>query len=151
MQTTVVPVKRARYDGSANMGIAPTPTTHANTHQIFQQNYQEHAKGLQTPSSPTNSNSTTSLYQGLPAAHESHPGRSDVTGLVLGSKLGLGLLLPNPAPDVTPVVNDPAPVNNTARKLTVTMHTDSSSGAGPQKKKYAKEAWPGRKPMLGSL
>lgn len=28
----------------------------------------------------------------------------------------------------------------------------SEGGAhGPQKKKYAKEAWPGRKPMLGQL
>lgn len=121
VQTTVVPIKRARYDGT-NMGIQPTSTAshhgtaaHANSHQIFQQHYQEHAKNLQNPSSPTNNAppAITSLYQGLPATtHEPHTSRPefDVSGpLAIGAKLGL--LLPNPAPDVTPVVNDLIPTN----------------------------------------
>uniref|UniRef100_A0A1I8MKF5 Nuclear inhibitor of protein phosphatase 1 n=1 Tax=Musca domestica TaxID=7370 RepID=A0A1I8MKF5_MUSDO len=166
VQTTIVPVKRARFDGPSNMGITPTPTTHVNNHQIFQQNYQEHAKNLQTSpnsaSSNNNSQASTSLYQGLPAAtHDSHPGRTDISGPLIGAKLGLGLLLPNPAPDVTPVFNEPPKTTtntSTAQKLNVAnvryedpMHADSTGTSGPQKKKYAKEAWPGRKPMLGSL
>ncbi|XP_013101895.1 nuclear inhibitor of protein phosphatase 1 [Stomoxys calcitrans] len=164
VQSTVVPAKRARYDGS-NIGIAPSPVTHANNHQIFQHNYQEHAKNLQTPSSPTSStaqNNTPSLYQGLPAAsHESLAGRNDITGpLVIGAKLGL--LLPNPAPDVTPVINEPTPASSSAKTQKLSMananvryedaiNSERTGAAGPQKKKYAKEAWPGRKPMLGSL
>ncbi|XP_075168862.1 nuclear inhibitor of protein phosphatase 1 [Haematobia irritans] len=165
VQSTVVPVKRARYDGS-NMGISSSTTTHANNHQIFQQNYQEHTKNLHSPNSPTNSAANVtapSLYQGLPAAtHETSSGRNDIaTGpLVIGAKLGL--LLPNPAPDVTPVINDPSPIANSSnsQKLAIAnanvryedpMNTDRSGTSGPQKKKYAKEAWPGRKPMLGSL
>ncbi|KAM7341797.1 nuclear inhibitor of protein phosphatase 1 [Cochliomyia hominivorax] len=178
VQTTVVPVKRARYDGS-NMGISTTSTTttsghnstHTSSHQLFQQNYQEHMKSLgNNPNSPSNAtpSSPTSLYQGLPAAsaHDSYPNRStefDVTGpLAIGVKLGL--LLPNPAPDVTPIAETitTTPTNSAvAHKLALAnanvryedhhMATDGSNSSGPQKKKYAKEAWPGRKPMLGSL
>ncbi|GBP02317.1 Nuclear inhibitor of protein phosphatase 1 [Eumeta japonica] len=126
VQTTVVPAKRARYEGS-NIGISASVTTTAmssshnntnlpNSHQLFQQNYQEHMKSFgnnahanSTPSSPS------SLYQGLPAAttHDMHATRSsefDVTGpLAIGAKLGL--LLPNPAPDVTPIAEAANPVS----------------------------------------
>lgn len=119
------------------MGITANTTT-ANTaghnsatlsssHQLFQQNYQEHMKSLgNNPNSPTNTtpSSPTSLYQGLPAAssHDMHTSRStefDVTGpLAIGAKLGL--LLPNPAPDVTPIAEtvSTAPTNSAvAHKL----------------------------------
>ena len=121
IQTTVVPAKRSRYDGS-NMGIsapttlAPTSAHNTNPHQLFQQSYQEHMKNVgNNPNSPTNAmpSSPSSLYQGIPAiTHETHATRPtsefDVTGpLAIGAKLGL--LLPNPAPDVTPMAE---PVNS---------------------------------------
>lgn len=121
IQTTVVPAKRSRYDGS-NMGIsapttlAPTSAHNTNPHQLFQQSYQEHMKNVgNNPNSTTNTmpSSPSSLYQGIPAiTHETHATRPtsefDVTGpLAIGAKLGL--LLPNPAPDVTPMAE---PVNS---------------------------------------
>lgn len=127
-----MPAKRARYDGS-NMGIsAPTALTPASvhntsSHQLFQQSYQEHMKNVgNNPSSPTNATppSPSSLYQGIPAiTHDTHSSRPtsefDVTGpLAIGAKFGL--LLPNPAPDVTPMAEPVStmPINSgVAQKL----------------------------------
>lgn len=50
----------------------------------------------------------------------------------------LGVSLPNPAPDVDMGVPTPPPV-----AAPQTQVTDSLE---PKKKKYAKEAWPGKKP-----
>lgn len=53
----------------------------------------------------------------------------------------LGLTLPNPAPEVDMAPAEPAPqpelVQDSAAATNVTE---------PKKKKYAKEAWPGKKP-----
>ncbi|BFG04778.1 nuclear inhibitor of protein phosphatase 1 [Drosophila madeirensis] len=168
VQTTVVPAKRSRYDLN-HMGIHSGHSTlaaanAASVQQMFQQSLAE-SKHLQhremaalqaSPQSPSNS-----LYQGLPEVH----GKSDlepISPLSIGSKLGL--LLPNPAPEVMPVFEEEVePTSTLAQKLAVAnagvrRHAedphDSSGegdGLGPQKKKYAKEAWPGRKPMLGQL
>lgn len=135
VQTTVVPAKRARYEGS-NIGISASLTTTAassssnnnaslpSPHQLFQQNYQEHMKTFGSTSN-THTNATpsspTSLYQGLPAAssHDAHttrPSEFDVTGpLAIGAKLGL--LLPNPAPDVTPIAETVTSNSAVAQKL----------------------------------
>uniref|UniRef100_A0A1A9UHD1 Nuclear inhibitor of protein phosphatase 1 n=1 Tax=Glossina austeni TaxID=7395 RepID=A0A1A9UHD1_GLOAU len=164
VQTTVIPIKRARYEG-LQMGLA-TPTQHITltSHQMFQQGMQDHIKNLQNAISSTSTTSASpSLYQGLPAAthdgHIQHVGNDFTLAspLALGSKLGL--LLPNPAPDVTPVeASSVSPMNTPAltRKLASanvrydgSIHTETNDE--PQKKKYAKEAWPGRKPMLGTL
>uniref|UniRef100_A0A1A9WWP6 Nuclear inhibitor of protein phosphatase 1 n=1 Tax=Glossina brevipalpis TaxID=37001 RepID=A0A1A9WWP6_9MUSC len=165
VQTTVIPIKRARYDG-LQMGLtSPTPSITLASHQMFQQGMQDHIKNLHNAISSTGSTSATpSLYQGLPATtHDGHLQHTSndftlTSPLALGSKLGL--LLPNPAPDVTPVeASTMSPLNTPAltRKLATanvrydgsSMHTETSDE--PQKKKYAKEAWPGRKPMLGTL
>jgi nuclear inhibitor of protein phosphatase 1 len=65
----------------------------------------------------------------------------------------LGLKVPNLAPDLAeleaPVVALAEPVQN----LPPTVHVDAA-GAGPHepsKKKYAKEAWPGKKPVHSFL
>ncbi|KAL9922316.1 nuclear inhibitor of protein phosphatase 1 [Glossina fuscipes fuscipes] len=157
VQTTVIPIKRARYEG-LQMGLT-TPTQH-----IALTSMQDHIKNLQNAISSTSTTSASpSLYQGLPAAthdgHIQHVGNDFTLAspLALGSKLGL--LLPNPAPDVTPVeASSVSPINTPAltRKLASanvrydgSIHTETNDE--PQKKKYAKEAWPGRKPMLGTL
>ncbi|XP_036334238.1 nuclear inhibitor of protein phosphatase 1 [Rhagoletis pomonella] len=185
VQTTVVPAKRARFDSGGQMGIQSTPSGGAilsnaalsssgsTAHQMFQQSLAELKQ--QVSSAPL---SPSSLYQGLPASvHDSHPNPSlkfnssstdfDITPIAMGTKLGL--LLPNPAPDVTPVVAEPSPVKplmgvGAAQRLgqananlrfdphgVAGASASESGGHGPQKKKYAKEAWPGRKPMLGQL
>ncbi|KAL9886861.1 nuclear inhibitor of protein phosphatase 1-like isoform 2-T2 [Glossina fuscipes fuscipes] len=104
-----------------------------------------------------------SLYQGLPAAthdgHIQHVGNDFTLASPLALGSILGLLLPNPAPDVTPVeASFVSPINTPAltRKLaSANVRYDGSMHTGtndePQKKKYAKEAWPGRKSMLGTL
>lgn len=128
IQTTVVPAKRARYE-SNQIGI-PTTTSPMNvasqhhTHQLYQQSdFKQQIQlshGNATPSSPN------SLYQGLPAAmHDgynigaklnSSTNDFDITPIAMGTKLGL--LLPNPAPDVTPTINDPnIPTSTIAQKV----------------------------------
>jgi len=76
----------------------------------------------------------------------------------LASKLGLPLM-PNPAPDVdlTPPIEVPPPA--VPSLMTGTSYGASGSDAeaggssdlGPKKKKYAKEAWPGKKPAPSLL
>lgn len=88
------------------------------------------------------------LYGDLPpASHENQP-----TGAPGGAAMqgGLPLPFPNPAPEVDlapeapqpPVTLNPTPV--TAPYLPET-HNE------PRKKKYAKEAWPGKKPTPSLL
>lgn len=77
-----------------------------------------------------------SLYDNMPAEQASSSSTSSVQfSSAMASRLGL--TLPNPAPDVDyfspPQVPAQAPVQQQA---------DSE----PKKKKYAKEAWPGKKP-----
>ena len=55
----------------------------------------------------------------------------------------LGLHLPNPAPDVN--INEPL---NENLKLSNIDSSEKDSIDLPKKKKYAKEAWPGRRPSL---
>lgn len=92
------------------------------------------------------------LYGGLPpemAGHMSQPTMSSsLFSTSLATKLGLPLL-PNPAPDVDLVPQEeavpPAPT------LNVEFAHPSSSDLEPKKKKYAKEAWPGKKPAPSLL
>lgn len=66
--------------------------------------------------------------------------------------LKLGLAMPNLAPDVDDMyANLPQPVGH---KISAGGSGTSGSAAmevdqGPRKKKYAKEAWPGKKPTIG--
>lgn len=78
----------------------------------------------------------------------------------------LGIALPNPAPDVemTPSqmqtdqmqVVAPAPGSSHIPEMTMSSSTAPSTEAPagphePKKKKYAKEAWPGKKPLPSLL
>ncbi|KAH8401981.1 hypothetical protein KR009_008965, partial [Drosophila setifemur] len=168
VQTTVVPAKRARYDVNhmgMHTGSSLATANAAHVHQMFQQSladmkhhqHREMPAPNAVPQSPTNS-----LYQGLPAEAHGKGDLEPISPLSIGSKLGL--LLPNPAPDVMPVSDEAEETSTTlAQKLAVANanvrrhvedpHDSSGEGdaLGPQKKKYAKEAWPGRKPMLGQL
>ncbi|XP_068145282.1 nuclear inhibitor of protein phosphatase 1 [Drosophila tropicalis] len=172
VQTTVLPAKRARFEPN-HMGIHAGGGHTSNAHQMFQQSLveikhnqqqQQHRDNQKDSNSSTGQlshspHSPNNLYQGIPATtYDSH---EPISPLSIGSKLGL--LLPNPAPDVTPVFEEPAVATTSiAQKLAIAnanvrrfVEDADSSGEGdalgPQKKKYAKEAWPGRKPMLGQL
>ncbi|XP_034478641.1 nuclear inhibitor of protein phosphatase 1 [Drosophila innubila] len=183
VQTTVVPAKRSRYEPN-HMGLhtGSGGNSHAvsASHQMFQQSIVEMKQQQQqqqqqnqlavTPQAAVHS-PVNSLYQGLPASNydATHGGQlkgnsefEPISPMGINSKLGL--MLPNPAPDVTPIYEEPlAPSSSIAQKLAVAnanvrrfvddVHETSGEGDSmcPQKKKYAKEAWPGRKPMLGQL
>ncbi|RWS17880.1 hypothetical protein B4U79_07455 [Dinothrombium tinctorium] len=86
-----------------------------------------------------------SAFHVLKPGHERPSNQSSHFGSPLFStslSLKLGIHLPNPAPDVE--CEKPS-------EETPTIETDSNANADdlPKKKKYAKEAWPGKKP--GSL
>ncbi|XP_017078195.1 nuclear inhibitor of protein phosphatase 1 [Drosophila eugracilis] len=170
VQTTVVPAKRARFDVN-HMGIhsgsSLSSANAAHVHQMFQQSLadmkhqQQQHRDMPPPNAVPHS-PTNSLYQGLPAETHGKGELEPISPLSIGSKLGL--LLPNPAPEVMPVFDEALePTSTLAQKLAVANANvrrygedpHDSSGEGdalcPQKKKYAKEAWPGRKPMLGQL
>uniref|UniRef100_A0A2P2HX52 Nuclear inhibitor of protein phosphatase 1 n=1 Tax=Hirondellea gigas TaxID=1518452 RepID=A0A2P2HX52_9CRUS len=79
-----------------------------------------------------------------PPAH--HHGGANIFSTFLTSKLGLPM--PNPAPHVELVPAEPAPEDTSVsqQQQLVTEIADE-----PKKKKYAKEAWPGRKPTPSLL
>jgi len=84
------------------------------------------------------------LYDDLPA---SAAGSAGLFASSLSTKMGLPL--PNPAPDIdmaAPVVMPTASSNSSA--LNVPEFEDPDE---PKKKKYAKEAWPGKKPTPSLL
>lgn len=197
VQTTVVPPKRSRYEpnhmglhtGGSGAGSNAASALSA-SHQMFQQSLVEMKQQQQqqqqqstTPQAAVHS-PVNSLYQGLPASSfDVHKGTSEFEPISpLGISSKLGLMLPNPAPDVTPTFDEPLiPSSSIAQKLAMANangvyialevsiifriflsvvrrfvdDVNDTSGEGdsmcPQKKKYAKEAWPGRKPMLGQL
>nr|CAG4645567.1 EOG090X07CE [Lynceus sp. MCZ IZ 141354] len=62
--------------------------------------------------------------------------------LSVASKLGLPLM-PNPAPDIDA---EPVTSMNTSYSMELMHHQEQQDDSEPKKKKYAKEAWPGRKP-----
>lgn len=127
VQTTVVPAKRARFDVN-HMGIhsgsSLSSANAAHVHQLFQQSladmkHQQHMSSREmplpnaVPHSPTNS-----LYQGLPAEAHGKGDLEPISPLSIGSKLGL--LLPNPAPEVLPVFDEALePTSTLEQKLAV--------------------------------
>jgi nuclear inhibitor of protein phosphatase 1 len=95
---------------------------------------------------PSVTDSITKRIQGFPYS----PGLYDEPETSSGHKVGsiaakLGLKMPNLAPELEdnePVLPAPPPVRN----IVVREPTESSNPLEPKKKKYAKEAWPGKKP-----
>jgi len=77
-----------------------------------------------------------SLYQGL-----STHGTTVDTSLVQGPFGSKFLILPNPAPEVS--------ISNIVKGPTKEEINKPDMSNEPKKKKYAKEAWPGRKPLMG--
>lgn len=134
IQTTVIPSKKLRLENSGMDVSSESPSTSSIE---FSKNL--HQTALIIPH----------LYQGLPPTNQTASHESDIA--FKGSKLGISL--PNPAPDVLPITSS---ISNVAKLMTsnsvsIAMQSEENMDDVPKKKKYAKEAWPGRKPLLGSL
>lgn len=136
INSTVIPTKRFKMENSIGISTSSESVKHYHSTSFMPQ----------------------LLYQGLPPSsadlHKSEDVDMEAPSQMsnLGSKLGL--LLPNPAPEVVPT-ND-----NLSTMLSVSYNTSGGHGSGkneenledgPKKKIYAKEAWPGRKPLLSGL
>ncbi|CAB3365966.1 Hypothetical predicted protein [Cloeon dipterum] len=138
VQSTVVPTKRQRVEGGLIGDVGSRlPGHHPSHHQIL-------GGGM----------NASNLYQDLPP--ETHSSGPAAAGSLLSSSLAskLGIALPNPAPDVE--VAPPPPPEAPKRSAVGPARPPGSEPAGPslepKKKKYAKEAWPGKmKPMAGLL
>jgi len=129
IQTTVIPKKG---DNSARPGLLGTSAS-AKTPSPLKRSY---------PGSATvHPSATAGLYDGI----DSGPSLYSAS---LSSKLGLSL--PNPAPDIEAPETKPQPPQNVPLHFDSTQFTEDDSGI-PKKKKYVKEAWPGRKNVPGLL
>lgn len=82
-----------------------------------------------------------SLYSGLPPTGDLDHGHSSTSADENPFGLKLGLLLPNPAPEI--VYNEPTPVKADNRRTAIERDLlHDQLDLEPKKKKYAKEAWP---------
>jgi nuclear inhibitor of protein phosphatase 1 len=121
VQTAVIPKKKARLSQGSGLGL------------------QERPFSVLRPSSGMGSNMT------LGSASHPQSGSSSLFSNTMSAKLGIHL--PNPAPDVEES-HSPEPM--VAGPSSEALYPELAEGGDqPKKKKYAKEAWPGRKP--GSL
>lgn len=153
IQSTVVPVKRVRMDmGLTGSSSSPSAAVFS-APPTFNSSLQSDLLLKQF-----NASLVPHLYQDLPPTSDGKIGADQESGSLvsLGSKMGL--LLPNPAPDETPLSDDEdspseAPV---APRVMISpederIDDEVAGGEEPKKKKYAKEAWPGRKSLLSGL
>ncbi|XP_055626259.1 nuclear inhibitor of protein phosphatase 1 [Toxorhynchites rutilus septentrionalis] len=139
IQSTVVPVaaKRTKLDINT-MGLSTSSSS----------------KSMQHPH-----NLVPSLYHGIDDqsvdcrnnAAGGHGFSFDMDTTPSGLTTKLGIILPNPAPDVNPITAStamlPPPVYNSVAPKTVKIVDKQEASDEPKKKKYAKEQWPGRKPL----
>ena len=144
IQTTVIPRKRPHPDGAAAAAAAAAA---ANADSEWASFKQETASLV----SPTSKKSFTSPTKtGL---YDDVPGLSGGVGFLSATSLSskLGIPLPNPAPDIDltatssserPSAPDFNPSDMAAAAADEASIDDPNE---PKKKKYAKEAWPGRK------
>lgn len=137
IQSTVVPVAAKRFKMDVNaMGLSTSPSS---------------SKILLA-----HSTTVPSLYHGIDSDH-SGDGRNAIGSFDMdtspsGLTTKLGIILPNPAPDVNPVSSTPSsalmppPIYNNMAPKSVKIREPELPDE-PKKKKYAKEQWPGRKPL----
>ncbi|XP_072391835.1 nuclear inhibitor of protein phosphatase 1 isoform X1 [Diabrotica undecimpunctata] len=118
VQTTVVPTSSKRLKIAESVGISTTE---------FRQPKQVHQHHTSAPD----------LYTDLPP--ETHSSGASTMGIYSALNSRLGMVLPNPAPEVDmgQSFTNPTPF--------VPQQVQVSDTMEPKKKKYAKEAWPGKK------
>lgn len=116
IQTTVIPASIKRQRLSDSIGIPTEFKVPRTIHSTIPELYQD----LPPESNPNSTGSSVNIYSTLSSR--------------------LGMVLPNPAPDVDigqGYVQTP---------LFAQQTTQVADNMEPKKKKYAKEAWPGKKP-----
>lgn len=123
IQTTVVPtaVKKAKF-GIADSGSASTVHVNFKIPKVL-------------------NSSTPDLYTDLPPEAHTNPTSSQNMSIYSSLSSRLGMVLPNPAPDVD--IGHSFPTTNPF----VPQQVQGTDSLEPKKKKYAKEAWPGKKPV----
>ncbi|KAK1795079.1 hypothetical protein P4O66_010261, partial [Electrophorus voltai] len=123
VQTAVVPMKKKKMESGNILGIDDTVTRHVHSFPL---------RG--------------GLYGDLPPS--SHDARA--AGAPGGTTILGGLPLPNPAPEVDLAPEPPQPP--VTLNPTPVLGPFAPEGLSePRKKKYAKEAWPGKKPTPSLL
>ncbi|XP_050403115.1 nuclear inhibitor of protein phosphatase 1 [Patella vulgata] len=122
VQTTVIPSKRTKIDH----GLVQPSMTDSITKRL--QDFSYGAVGL---------------YGDLPSVGSVNAGSTLTSTFSMASKLGLSM--PNLAPDLDPEIPEQKPP-----ELSV-VFTKEDVSKEPRKKKYAKEAWPGKKPVHNLL
>ncbi|XP_066597013.1 nuclear inhibitor of protein phosphatase 1 isoform X2 [Prorops nasuta] len=122
VQTTVVPSKRMRMEG----GLISLAEDH---HPL---------KHLQPTSTAPH------LYHDLPPEQFTPSPINQFPAALTSLTSRLGIALPNPAPEVEMAPNPTPPDVLTIPEIQGTNETRMME---PRKKKYAKEAWPGKKPL----
>ncbi|XP_056640074.1 nuclear inhibitor of protein phosphatase 1 [Diorhabda sublineata] len=118
VQTTVVPMSSKRIKMGESLGV---------TSPEFKQPKTIHHPNVTIPD----------LYNDLPP--ESHQTGSGNLGMYSSLSSRLGIVLPNPAPEID---MGHSFANNTPF---VPQQVQAADSMEPKKKKYAKEAWPGKK------
>ena len=101
------------------------------------------SKKVSSSHQPFTSPTKMGLYDDLEGAH--HHASSFSASLT--SKLGI--TMPNPAPEIDMAA--PPALPPTAMHPPVGLDTSFEDPDEPRKKKYAKEAWPGKKPVQSLL
>eukprot|EP00096_Caligus_rogercresseyi_P015024 TRINITY_DN7479_c0_g1_i1.p1 TRINITY_DN7479_c0_g1~~TRINITY_DN7479_c0_g1_i1.p1 ORF type:complete len:349 (+),score=107.26 TRINITY_DN7479_c0_g1_i1:44-1090(+) len=133
VETTVIPKKKQKFDLGL-MGSSPSPSNRkANSNNSF--------------TAPLAVNKSSGLYDGM-------EGPSHSAGFSATLSYKLGLPLPNPAPDIelSPALEPPPlPQMQAAPGPFSVPAVEEEDPDKPKKKKYAKEAWPGRKPTPSLL
>ncbi|KAM9414694.1 nuclear inhibitor of protein phosphatase 1-like [Salvelinus alpinus] len=131
VQTAVVPIKKRKMEGHATLGLEDSVARRM-------QNF-PFSGGLYGDLPPTSGEAGS-----LPAA-------AQAGATILG---GLPLVFPNPAPEVdlspTSASAQPSVTLNPAANPAPGLYTPEALNE-PRKKKYAKEAWPGKKPTPSLL
>ncbi|XP_064627026.1 nuclear inhibitor of protein phosphatase 1-like [Lineus longissimus] len=125
IQTKIVPTKKMRLE-NAPLGIGSDQYSKKAHHPAFRHH---------------------DLYSDLPGSggDDHHLPTSSLGTLSIAAKLGLPV--PNLAPDIEPMHANIIPVN-----LAPPIHVvQEDLSKEPKKKKYAKEAWPGKKPAPSLL
>ncbi|XP_040568686.1 nuclear inhibitor of protein phosphatase 1 [Lepeophtheirus salmonis] len=124
VETTIIPKKKQKFD----LGLMGSPV--GNRKHTFH--------------TPLTVNKASGLYDGL-------EGPSHLAGYSATLSYKLGLPLPNPAPDIeiAPTVTEEPIVPQVQPSAPVSFEEEDPDE--PKKKKYAKEAWPGRKPTPSLL
>ncbi|XP_062321627.1 protein phosphatase 1, regulatory subunit 8b isoform X1 [Osmerus eperlanus] len=125
VQTAVVPIKKRRADSQNTLGLEDVTLRRIHSYTFG-----------------------GGLYGDLPpSSHEHHPTGAPGAATILG---GLPLPFPNPAPEVDLAPEAPQPPV-TLNPTPVTGPYPPDALNEPRKKKYAKEAWPGKKPTPSLL